>query len=200
MVQHVAVVTPYPALRRGLASVLSGPEFQADQPDDPMAWVAIADNRTLLLAVDHSADMDLVIDLRGVRDDLVIVTLLPDPTLQAVQHALRAGACSVAGWDASAEEIVVLIQAGLAARSVLPTDVARQLATGFVDSDRSGLDGCHIEWLTSLAAGVTVQQLAHKIGYSEREMYRLLRGLYERIGVDNRTQALVWAAQRGILC
>jgi hypothetical protein len=35
------------------------------------------------------------------------------------------------------------------------------------------------------------------VGYSEREMFRLLRQLYDRMGVRNRTEALLKAAQCG---
>ena len=56
-----------------------------------------------------------------------------------------------------------------------------------------------MDWLRALAAGATVHQLAERIGYSEREMYRLLRAVYDRLGVPNRTQALVWATRQGIL-
>jgi DNA-binding CsgD family transcriptional regulator len=50
-----------------------------------------------------------------------------------------------------------------------------------------------------MANGQTVGELARAVGYSEREMFRLLRSLYERMGVRNRTEALLKAAQSGLL-
>jgi DNA-binding CsgD family transcriptional regulator len=41
--------------------------------------------------------------------------------------------------------------------------------------------------------------VANLAGYSERAMFRLLRGLYARIGVRNRTEALMRAKERGWL-
>ncbi len=200
MSEPVAVVTPYPALRRGLAAVLAAAAFTPEEPEDPVAWVTADGHRAVLLAVEDRQDVQVVVDLRRRREDLVVVALLPQPTAESVREAVLAGASSVAGWDASPEEVVALLEAGLEARSVLPIEVVRQLARGITDeSDAARLTTEQVDWLRALAAGATVYQLAGQVGYSEREMYRLLRALYDRLGVRNRTEALVWAAQRHIL-
>lgn len=54
-------------------------------------------------------------------------------------------------------------------------------------------------WLEALSNGISTAQLAGQIGFSEREMYRRLRDLYGRMGVRNRTEALVWATYCGII-
>jgi DNA-binding CsgD family transcriptional regulator len=41
--------------------------------------------------------------------------------------------------------------------------------------------------------------VAERMGYSERAMYRLLRGLYERMGVKTRTEAVLKASRSGWL-
>ncbi len=200
MNEPVAVVAPFPALRRGLEAVLAGSSFLTEEPEDLLAWVGIDGNRAVVLAVDDLEDFELVVDLRRGREDVVVVTLLPAPTPEGVRDAVLAGACSVAGWDTSPEELVALLEAGLRARSLLPTPVVRQLAMGLLDGPMlADLDKHQMEWLRTLAGGATVCELAERVGYSEREMYRLLRNVYNRLGVGNRTQALVWAAQRGML-
>jgi DNA-binding NarL/FixJ family response regulator len=50
-----------------------------------------------------------------------------------------------------------------------------------------------------LASGRTVSQLAEQSGYSERAMFRLLRKVYVRMQVRNRTEALLRARQQGWL-
>ncbi|MDH3260477.1 MAG: hypothetical protein OEM81_07755 [Acidimicrobiia bacterium] len=200
MDEPVAVVTPFPVLRRGLFAALSGAAFAPEEPDDPLAWVGVDGHRAVLLAVDKRQDAQLVVDLRRGREDLVVVALLLEPTPETVRGVLLAGACSVAGWDASPEEVVALLEAGLEARSVLPTSMMHQLAMGATDEPGvPDLDRDQVAWLRALAAGATVAQLADRVGYSEREMYRLLRAVYDRLGVGSRTQALLWATRRGIL-
>ncbi|HEY0687733.1 MAG TPA: hypothetical protein VGD71_01725, partial [Kribbella sp.] len=56
-----------------------------------------------------------------------------------------------------------------------------------------------VRWLRELASGATVAHLANEEGYSEREMYRLLKKLYDRFGVATRTEALIRANAYGWL-
>jgi DNA-binding NarL/FixJ family response regulator len=56
-----------------------------------------------------------------------------------------------------------------------------------------------LSWLRALAAGRTVAQLADQAGYSERAMFRLLRLLYQDMGVGGRVEALLRARDEGWL-
>jgi DNA-binding NarL/FixJ family response regulator len=200
MNEPVALLTPFPAFKRGLASMLADTSFATEEPDDPTAWIATAGNRIVLVAVPSAREVGLVIDLLQTEDDLVVVALLPEITPDSVREAVLAGACAVAGWDTSSDELVAMLTAGAESRSILPTHLLQELATiQGDDSTVAELDPEQIEWLRALAGGMTVNQLAESISYSEREVYRLLRALYDRLGVGNRTGALIWAAQRGIV-
>ncbi|MGH9226031.1 MAG: hypothetical protein ACRD2W_20120 [Acidimicrobiales bacterium] len=55
------------------------------------------------------------------------------------------------------------------------------------------------EWLRMLATGATVQQLAERIGSSERALYRVLHGVYGRMRVSSPTEAIVLACRCGLL-
>jgi DNA-binding NarL/FixJ family response regulator len=93
--------------------------------------------------------------------------------------------------------------------SVLPTAVLRTLTEPVrptPDSEdeprarrQQSLAPHEIAWLRDLANGATVAQLAKQAGYSERAMFRLLRQVYARLQVRNRTQALLHARQQGWL-
>ena len=54
-------------------------------------------------------------------------------------------------------------------------------------------------WLRRLATGGTVAGLARSCGYSEREMYRRLSAVYQRLGARTRTEALLLAERIGLL-
>lgn len=132
--------------------------------------------------------------------NLAIVALVSQPSTPVVRDLVAAGACTVAGWDVSSADLVALIRAGLNNRSVLPTDQMRRLALGLgYGENEIQLTDRQLDWLRALGAGTTVSELAHRSGYSERAMYRLLAGLYGSLGVSSRVEALVWAAQRGII-
>ena len=53
-------------------------------------------------------------------------------------------------------------------------------------------------WLTALAQGVTIAELAAVESYSERHLRRMLTGVYRRLGAECRVQALVRAARLGL--
>jgi DNA-binding NarL/FixJ family response regulator len=86
-------------------------------------------------------------------------------------------------------------------RVVLPIGVMRALsATEPAPTPPDDTPAPHeLEWLHHLAAGQTISQVANRVGYSERMMFRLLRQLYDRLHVRGRTEALMLARQRGWL-
>jgi DNA-binding NarL/FixJ family response regulator len=179
--------------------MLNGTSFAPEETDDPIAWVATAGHRVVLMGVANAQDVDLVLDLRPTEKDLVVVALLPEITPSLVRDAVLAGVCAVAGWDTSSDELVEMLTAGVESRSILPTHLLQELTAPPDTGSRIELDQEQVEWLRALARGTTVNQLAKHICYSEREVYRMLRALYDRLGVGNRTEALIWAAQRGLV-
>lgn len=199
MNEPVAVLTPFPALRRGLASMLAGTAFAPEEPNDPIAWVAAAGHRVLLVAVAKVGDVGLVIDLLQTEKELVVVALVPEITPSVVRDAVLAGICAVAGWDTSSEELVTVLTASVESRTILPAHVLLELATSPNNGSEVEPNQEQVDWLRALARGTTVNQLAQHVCCSEREMYRLLRELYDRLGVNNRTEALIWAAHRGLV-
>jgi DNA-binding NarL/FixJ family response regulator len=81
--------------------------------------------------------------------------------------------------------------------------VSRAVVTALISSSRlqpdteEPLEHEERRWLRQLASGMTVARLANTAGYSERAMYRLLNGVYDRLGVTNRTEALMRANALG---
>jgi DNA-binding NarL/FixJ family response regulator len=196
----VAVMTPFPVLQYGLASMLADTGFTLEEPDDPHSWVAQPGHRALLVAVGKARDVGVLIDLRQAGKNLFVIALLPEVSYAAVRDAVKAGASTVAGWDTSSENLVALLVAGLNSRSIIPTQLLQELTAYIGDGSRDvELDQEQVGWLRALAKGMTVTELAESISYSEREVYRLLRALYDRLGVCNRTEALIWAVRHDIV-
>jgi DNA-binding NarL/FixJ family response regulator len=134
--------------------------------------------------------------LRGLNPELVLVALLVDPTPEAYAEALRSGAVAAAAWEAVPEAIVKVLAAALEGDSLIPAGVAQALAAklpAFEDPDWVTHE--ELGWLRILAQGGTVQDLAGQAGYSERALYRLLHALYSRMGVSNRTEAILQASR-----
>jgi DNA-binding NarL/FixJ family response regulator len=92
-----------------------------------------------------------------------------------------------------------IFRAAVLGEILLPLEVVRGLAAGreFAGDEEESPSAREVEWLRQLAAGVTVAQLAERVGYSERAMFRMLNDLYRRMKVANRLEALIHAHDRG---
>jgi DNA-binding NarL/FixJ family response regulator len=125
---------------------------------------------------------------------------LVDPTPDAYAEALRSGAVAAVAWEAAPEDIAKVLAAALAGDTLIPSGVAQALAAKLpAIEDPDWITHEELTWLSILADGGTVHDLAEKVGYSERALYRLLHALYGRLGVSNRTEAILQASRRGFL-
>jgi DNA-binding NarL/FixJ family response regulator len=183
-------------------AVLRAAGFVSEEPDDLQQWVIDGQGRAgALVTVARPEDCEILTKLRALRPDCVLVALLQDSGPTGYLEALRAGAWAAVPLEAKPGRIVKVLRAALEGDSLLPVCVTRALTTVGSSCSRKAptLTGQDMKRLQLLADGVTVVDLARDAGYSEREMFRLLNSLYRRMGVENRSEALVKAAQWGLL-
>ena len=168
-----------------------------EQPLDLGRWAEGPGPRALVLGCSTREEVRDLALLRRRGADVVAVAVIRDGSPIGYREALETGVDSAVARDAPLERIVEVVRAALDRRTVLPSDVARDLARR--DALNGGIDGRQAEWLRSLSRGMTVDELADRAGYSERAMYRQLRRLYERLGAANRTEALLQAMRHGLI-
>lgn len=128
---------------------------------------------------------------------LPVVVLMIEPQVQDFADVFRRGGSALVPWETPAHHVLASIQAAVDGYSIVPTHVVHRISRNSAPGAVVGTE--EVAWLRSLAAGTTVAQLAVVSGYAERSMYRLLRDLYERLGVTNRHEAIVVAARRHLL-
>lgn len=133
---------------------------------------------------------------RTIEASLVVV--LVDGSVTSFAKVLDAGAAGVADRAAAPEVIVAAVEAAARGDVVLPRRIAKSLAEGR-GADLPSIDPQARRWLSALARGVTVAQVAAASGYSEREMFRRLHDLYRVLGAETRTEALLAAERLGLL-
>lgn len=186
-----------PAYRRGLELAFSEAGYEVDTPGDMGGWAASPGVRVLVATCRSGAEARRLALARARGTDAVAVALLGDESPVAYREVLETGVEAAVARDAPLDCIVAVVRAALKGRTVLPSSVARTLARA---SENGGsFEDQHADWLRALARGVTVEELAESVGYSERAMYRQLRQLYERLGARNRTEALLQALRRGLI-
>jgi DNA-binding NarL/FixJ family response regulator len=194
----VAVMDPLPMFRHGLVAAL-GRGTPLTSAEDLDAWVGGTGGGLLMLTMADDTAWGVLRHLRA-ASHVHVVAVLTGFDITTAAGALRAGAVHALGRDADADAFRAVV--GDVARGVvtLPAAVMRAVAA-LPDAAMVGLPPSdeEIRWLRELANGSTVAVLARKLQYSERALYRRLKDLYRKLGVLNRTQALILAREQGWL-
>jgi DNA-binding NarL/FixJ family response regulator len=195
----VVVLDPLACFRRGLTAALSLAGFEPFEPPDVEDWVRSGDPGAVVIALLDDADAKRLKGLRDYAPTTPGLALLPEVTVEAYRWAMRSGATSAIGRDAPPEDIIECLLAACTGRAIMPAPLALNLAMAVDPGEHPSLTATEVSWLVGLSAGRTVLDLAHDVGYSEREMFRRLHGLYARMGVCGRTEALLSAQRWGLV-
>jgi DNA-binding NarL/FixJ family response regulator len=181
--------------RLRLTDALQGSGYRVAMPRDPVALLA-AHRSPVLVTDDTDGARRLRARVMTAAPGTPCVVLVREPTPERYREVLGSGATALPDSCTDAD---VVLAVGAAARSFacVPATVARALA-GY-DGARPVITAQEASWLRALVDGVTVASLARTVGYSQREMYRVLGTLYERLGASNRTEALLRADRWGLL-
>ncbi len=192
----VAVVDPLPIFQLGVAAALSGSGYSVVAQSDVLAWVRQPGSSVVLFTVRAESDWEILGRLRESAGRHRVIAVLDDASALTGTRAVRAGAVSVISRNATVERLRQVVEATCDGQSVMPAEVAATLArVAPADHRIPSLD--QLSWLRRLAAGSTVEQLAQDVGYSERAMYRLLKALYDNMGVRTRLEAIMSAQRHG---
>jgi DNA-binding NarL/FixJ family response regulator len=142
------------------------------------------------------SDLETLTTLRDRSLHNSIVALLPNPPPSAFGQALAMGASSAIGKNASPSEIVQVLSAAFQEWCIVPIPVAQHIALHLSERDFKPHE---VNWLVGLDMGRSVAELTNSSSYSVREMFRLLRRLYTKLGATSRTGALLKAKERGLI-
>ncbi|MFE9107887.1 hypothetical protein [Actinomadura geliboluensis] len=199
MTVYVAVVDPVPLFRYGVVAALSSAGHLVEEPADAVEWVRARPGGMVLLTLHSAEDLDQLIAVCQVRPRPLVVALLSGEIPSLGVRAVRAGARSVVERTATAATLRRAVTATLDGEAVMPAGVADLLVAGRGgrSSRRLAPSAQQVTWLRRLAEGWTVARLAAEAGYSERAMYRMLKALYEEIGVGTRLEAMILAHEEG---
>jgi DNA-binding NarL/FixJ family response regulator len=184
-----------PIFQQGIMAILGTVDLVAEAPPDLLAWSDQQTHGVVVLTVESQADWQLMAKLRQERSSLIILAMLVDTSIPAYLRAMAAGTTTAVPRDASPERLLQVFEEAIQGMSLLPVDVVRAMAGSSASSEEveDRPTSRELDWLRQLANGSTVARLAEQAGYSERAMFRLLQALYRRMGVKNRTEALIQA-------
>jgi DNA-binding NarL/FixJ family response regulator len=179
-------------VRRALATV--GVEQMAILDHPLSGQPPVEDLDGVVLFADTYHWVEVIRMLRARYADLPLIALISGTV--SCHEVLSAGVSSVTRCDSPVEVIAQVIHSCLVGQPVLATDLARELMEPPSVSPPSAEES---SLLLLLADGVNMRTLAERSGYSERHVYRVLKRLYERLGVATKEAAVELARERGWL-
>lgn len=191
----VGLLNAQPLLSLGIRTACEDCNLTVVNVPDPLELPRIGVD-ALLCVLCHEPDWQRLEVAANSRPIVPILALFPELECTCVERALTAGVTGALAIASEECELVDAITALLSGRTVLPPAVLR---TMIINRDRPRVTTEELEWLRSLAGGATVAELASRAAYSERQLYRRLKSLYERLGVSGRAEALLRAQRTGLL-
>ena len=128
-------------------------------------------------------------------------------TFEADNHviqALKAGASGYILKDSRPDSIVSSLLAVMAGERVMASAVANrvlEMLTGTTTPKEfyDGLTGREIEILKLLAGGMANKQIAYKLKISEKTVRNHVSNMYEKLGIYDRSQAVLYAVKKGLV-
>ena len=136
--------------------------------------------------------------------DIKVVVLTTFDTDSQVIQALKAGARGYVLKDSTADSIVSTIVAVMSGERVMAGAVANRVldmltGTSTPKEFYDGLTNREIEILKLLANGMANKQIAYRLKISEKTVRNHVSNTYEKLGIYDRSQAVLYAVKKGLV-
>lgn len=126
---------------------------------------------------------------------IVMLTVSDDP--RDVHAAMTAGACGYLAKAMDPDQLVAAIRAVAAGEVVLSSFAA---SVSFADiAEVEPLTDAQIHILRLMGRGCDHAELARELAVSQSTLKRMIHDVQRKLGVENRIQAIVVAAKRGLI-
>lgn len=200
---RVLLVDDHRLVRTGLASLVEA------EPD--MIVVGVASDGVEAVSVASEVRPDVVLmdlsmpvmdgvtatrEMRANCPDAQVVVLTSFSDRDRVLDAIHAGAIGYLLKDSDHEDLLRGIRAAATGAAPLDPRVAREvLRAGTESPARVTLTERERDVLRLLVAGLANKQIAARLGITERTVKAHLGSAFQRLGVQDRTAAALWAAE-----
>ena len=200
---RVLSVDDHPLLREGIAAIIN------NQPDMTMVAEAANSGEAVQQYREHRPDVTLM-DLRlpdasgidamiAIRTEFADARIIMLTTFEGdveIQRALEAGARGYLLKNMPPSELVDVIRQVHAGKKRVPPEVAAHLAEHMSDED---LTPREIEVLQKIAGGNRNRDIADLLFISEETVKVHIKHVMDKLGAQDRTQAIAIAVRRGII-
>jgi DNA-binding NarL/FixJ family response regulator len=140
--------------------------------------------------------IDAIRAIKAARPAARVLSVTTYDGVVDIHRALQAGACGYLIKDTLGEQLVNAVRDAALGRRVIPPAVAVRLAEF---APRADLTAREVEVLRLVAKGLRNREVARVIGRTEGTVKAHLKNVHEKLGVEDRTEAVTVALQRGII-
>jgi two-component system, NarL family, response regulator DegU len=205
----VLIVDDHPVTRDGLRSALS----TSDEVE--ILGEAASGEEAIQLVKELSPEV-VFMDVRlpgitGIEATKQVLSFAPDTKVilftveesrAALADAMRAGVSGYLLKDVSAAELIQAGKLALEGKAVIHPTLTRAFIeeAQYVDSrPETPLSRRESEILQMVAYGATTKEVAHKLGISPHTVKTHLERIFEKLGANDRAQAVAIALRRGLV-
>jgi len=203
---RILIVDDHPVVRAGLRGMLSS---QADfeivgEASDGAECLGLAGrlNPNVILMDLRMPGMDGVTAIQHLRRSFKGIFILVLTTYDSDADILRATEAGATGYilkDAPREELFRAVRTTAAGQAYLAPQVATRLLGQMRAAERENLSERELEVLNLVAKGKSNKEIAGQLHVSVATIKSHLLHIYAKLGVDDRTQAVTAAIQRGLI-
>lgn len=207
---RILIVDDHPVTREGLHSALDlaeGVEVVGEAASGEEAVEAVEKVPPDIVFMDvRMPGMNGIEAARAIRQvspDTKVILFTVDESRTSISEAIQAGVSGYLLKDASADELVNAARLALEGKAVIHP----QLTRAFIEEvqlaekrpDVAPLSKREKEILQKVAYGATTKEVAHDLGISPHTVKTHLERIFEKLGANDRAQAVAIAIRTGLV-
>jgi two-component system NarL family response regulator len=200
---RIMVVDDHPALRRGLIALIQsepGMSVVAETGDGREAVDIFRKLRPDVVLMDLRlpgfSGVEAIMEIRKEFPDARFIVVTTYETDEDVYRAMRAGAQAYLLKDTDGNEILNIVRTVHAGGAYLPEKMVKLLSERL---KRENLNQRDLTLLELLIKGRSNKEMAEALSLPETTVKFYLRELFVKLGVQDRTEAVVSALRHGIV-
>jgi two-component system, NarL family, response regulator YdfI len=209
----VVIVDDHPVVRAGLRTILKKAghiQILAEGASGADALRLVAEHHPHVLILDvNLPDMDgleVVRQLRREGTETAILVLTVHKDKQTIFGLLECGATGYVLKDEALETLVQAVQAAAKGEVWLSPSIAAQVVRRAVNPpadaeppSESGLTPSEMRVFLLLAEGMDNAAIARTLAITKRTVQNHISAIYAKLGVNSRTEAMLFALRRGLV-
>jgi NarL family two-component system response regulator LiaR len=195
---NLAILPDYALVSAGVAAMLADAPIDVVQTETSLTDGAGIDI-VLYDPCGHERMPTTVSELSRVGQNTKVVIYSWDIQPEVAQRAVRQGAAGCLAKSLPGPELVVALERIMRGEIVVIT--GDDASAGVVDDSSAPTDGLsarETEVLALIAGGLSNHEIAARLYVSINSVKAYIRSAYRKIGVERRTQAVLWGIRHGL--